>query len=138
MRLRLLLALFLSASLFLVGSAVFADDDDDHAAPAMQVMIDEKTGKKTEREDDAGNTPSMVTTGIVDTGRNSNISAMMPAKSQPPQYHADGSISAQLGLEHFKYLVVTKNENGEPVMTHLPAGQLEAEDLPEAADREEE
>ncbi len=137
MRLRFLLVLYMGASLFLVGPAVFADDGD-RATPAMQVMIDKKTGKKMEREDDAGDSPKMTTTGITDTGRNSNISAMIPADSQPPQYHADGSISAKIGLEHFKYLVVTKDENAEPVITHVPAEQVDAEELPEPAGREEE
>ena len=142
MRLRLLLALYVAASLIFVGPAVLADDDDDddsddNAAPAMQVRIDKKTGEKMESEDDAGDSPGMTTTGITDTGRNSNISAMIPANSEPPQYHADGSMSARIGFENFKYLVVTKDENGDPIITHVPAKQVDAEALPAPADREE-
>lgn len=140
MTFRLLLPLFMGASLILVGPPVFADDDDDESdrtAPAMQVMIDEKTGNLMEDEDDSGDSQGMTTTGMTDTGRNSNISAMIPGESQPPQYNADGSMSAQIGFEHFKYLVVTKDQSDELVMTHVPAGQFDAEALPKPADREE-
>ena len=81
MTFRLLLPLFMGASLILVGPPVFADDDDDDSdstAPAMQVRIDEKTGNLMVDEDDSGDSQGMTTTGMTDTGRNSNISAMIP------------------------------------------------------------
>jgi hypothetical protein len=135
MKLKPMLALYAGASLLLVSPAVFADDD--HAASAMQMMIDEKTGNKIEHEDDAGHAPAVMSTGIPDTGGNSNISAMIPATTPAPQTNADGSMSAQIGLEYFKYLVVTKNEQGEAVFTHVPADQFEVKKLPASSEQEE-
>jgi len=143
MRCKILLALFSGAGLLFVGPVgpgVLADDDDDnekHATPTMQLMIDAETGHKIEHEDDSGQTHAMSSSGVVDMGGNSNISAMIPAVSQAPQTRADGSKSAQIGLEHFDFLVLTKDENGETEFTHVPADQFDADKLPAAsADQE--
>ncbi len=140
MRCKILLALFSGAGLLFVGPGVLANDDndnDEHAAPAMQLMIDEKTGHKIEHEDDSGQSHTISSNGVVDMGGNSNISAMIPAVSQPPRTNSDGSRSAQIGLEHFEYLVLTKGENGETKFTHVPADQFDADKLPAASAEEE-
>ena len=139
MTFRLLLPLFMGASLILVGPPVFADDDDDDSdstAPAWQVMIDKDSGEVLAAEDDSEDSPRMTETSITDTGRNSNISAMIPSKSQSSQYNADGSVSMQLGLENFKYLVVSAGENDEMISTHVPVERLELDDLSKPTGRE--
>ena len=138
---RLLLPLFMGASLFLVSPTVIADDDDDDddgGAAAMQVRIDRETGEKLTAEDDSGDAPQAAVSRVIDSGRNSNVSLMIPAKSQPPQYHADGSVSAQIGMEHLKYLVVTKDEDGNNVITHVPAEQFDDENISVSIGQEEE
>ena len=87
MKFPLLLALYMGASVFLVGPAVLADDDDDddddsdRTASAMQVRIDRETGEKLTAEDDSGDAPQAAVSRVIDSGRNSNVSLMIPAKS---------------------------------------------------------
>jgi len=138
MNCRLLLALYAGAGFFVAAPTAFADgDDSQHSASAMQMMIDESTGKKMEHEDDAGHRSAVVSAGVFDTSGNSNISALIPAVSQQPQYSADGVMSAKIGLEHFKFLVVTQDENGEMVTTHVPATQFDVKALPVPTVQEE-
>lgn len=137
MTIRKLLALYVGASFFLVGPTVLADDDDDSGAPAMQLKIDSKTGEKLTAEDDSGNALQAIESRVVDSGRNSNVSVLVPAKSQPPQYRSDGSVSAQIGLEHLEFLVITKDEDGNNVINHVPVEQFDDENVSVSAGREE-
>ncbi len=138
MKLRKLLALFvgvaLSCGIFPAYADDDDDDDDDDASPAMQVMLDERTGAKLEAEDDSGAASGLaVTTGVIDRGTNANISAMIPATTEGPVYHADGSMSARIGLENLKYLSVVRTPDGEFVYLHIPAKEIPIEDLSNAA-----
>ncbi len=137
MKKRQLLALYAGA-ISLITAPAFADDDDDDSsdddAPKLQVMVDE-SGEILSAEDDSARSglaaPSTV--GQVD-----GLSIIVPDASQPRQYNADGSSYAQVGREHFKYLFVTFDENGEMSFEHLTEDQLQNEDFGNSDSLEEE
>jgi hypothetical protein len=117
-----LLGLSLGVSLLLAGPAI-ADKGKDKPknAKAMQVMLDKKTGKKLSAPDDSEPSAEALGETIVDTR------GMMPAKAEPPQYHADGSMSARIGIENLKFLVVTMDEDGNKTVTHQPIDDVNLE-----------
>ena len=139
MKLRKLLALFAGASLFFVGPVAMADDDDDDSdgAPEMQVMVDEKSGEILEAEDDSGDAATASAADQARTVLSGGLSSVVPASSGPRQYNADGSSFAQVGREHFKYIFVTVDENGETSIKHLSREQLAEENLVTPAGKEE-
>ena len=131
MSFRDLLALHVGAILFLSGAAAIADDDDDDdddEAPAVQIMSDDK-GRALDADDDGAKAPQFKSSVVTDTGLNANISVMMSAESGPAQYHADGTVSAKLGLDQMNVLVVQVDENGELVYSHNAKGDLSAPDV---------
>lgn len=77
-------------------------------------------------------------TVIVDASANSNIAAMIPATSEGITYNADGSMSARVGLDQLKYLVATRNEEGELVLSHQEIDDVDLENPTTSADQEEE
>ena len=117
-----LLGLSLGVSLLLAGPAI-ADKGKDKPknAKAMQVQLDKKTGKKLSAPDDAEPSAEAIGETVVDTR------GMMPAKAEPPQYHADGSMSARIGIENLKFLVVTMDEDGNKTLTHQPIDDVNLE-----------
>lgn len=122
MKLLTLLGLSLGVSLLLAGPAV-ADKGKDNPknAKAMQIQLDKKTGKKLSAPDDSEQPFEAAAEAIVDTR------GMMPIKAEPPQYHADGSMSARIGIENLKFLVVTMDEEGNKTVTHQPIDDVNLE-----------
>jgi hypothetical protein len=124
MRSRSLLGLCLSVCLISAGPAI-ADNgkskDKPKNARAMQVMLDKKTGKKLSAPDDAAQTAEAAAETVVDTR------GMMPVQAEPPQYHADGSMSARIGTENLKFLVVSIDEDGNKTLTHQPIEDVNLE-----------
>ena len=118
----ILLGLSLSISLLLAGPAI-ADKGKDKSknARAMQVMLDKKSGKKLSAPDDSEQTAPAAAEAVVDT------KGMMPVQAEPPQYHADGSISAKVGTESLKFLVVAIDEDGNKTMSHQPINDVNLE-----------
>jgi hypothetical protein len=118
----ILLGLSLSISLLLAGP-VIADKGKDKSknARAMQVMLDKKSGKKLSAPDDSEQTAPAAAEAVVDT------KGMMPVKAEPPQYHADGSISAKVGTENLKFLVVSIDEDGNKTMSHQSINDVNLE-----------
>lgn len=128
MKTQSVLGLCLSACLLLAGPAAMADKgkgkDKPKNARAMQVQIDKKTGKIMNEADDSkltAETAAAKAETIVDA------KGMMPVEAEPPQYHADGSVSAKLGTKNLEYLVVTIDENGEKTLSHQKADELTLE-----------
>lgn len=122
MKLLTLLGLSLGVSLLLAGPAV-ADKGKDNPknAKAMQIQLDKKTGKKLSAPDDSEQPFEAAAEAIVDTR------GMMPIRAEPPQYHADGSMSARIGIENLKFLVVTMDEEGNKTVTHQPIDDVNLE-----------
>ena len=118
----ILLGLSLSISLLLAGPAI-ADKGKDKSknARAMQVMLDKKSGKKLSAPDDSEQTAPAAAEAVVDT------KGVMPVQAEPPQYHADGSISAKVGSENLKFLVVAIDEDGNKTMSHQPINDVNLE-----------
>jgi len=119
MKIQSILGLCLSASLVLAAPAAMADKGKSKGkspaakVQAMQIKIDKKTGKKLSAEDDSDlSAKAAAAAPLVDA------KGMMPAQSQAVQRHADGSMSAQLGVEHLQYTVLTIGEDGQQTMTH--------------------
>ncbi len=128
MSLRDLFAIHLAASM-LFASPVFADDDDDEddGGPVMQVMIDESTGKKTSQVDDVARPGSASTVVVQDSGRSAAVSAFIGATSEGPTYHADGTVSAKIGLDQMNYLIMTIDESGRKTFSHASTDPAELE-----------
>ena len=117
MSLRDLFAIHLAATM-IFASPVFADDDDDRA-PAMQIILDKKTGKKISQDDDSGRKAPGSSVVVQDMGRSAEVSATITQDAVGPFYHADGSMSARLGLSQMKYLVVTTDSEGNKTFSHV-------------------
>lgn len=122
MQIKQVLGLCLSMSLLCAAPAALADKDQDKDKPknarAVQVQLDKKTGKKLSAEDDADLSAKPAAEPIVDT------KGMMPVQAEPPQYHADGTVSAKLGTENLEYLVMTVDANGEKTLSHQKPAHL--------------
>ena len=113
MKSRSLLGLGLSVCLLMAGPAIAdANKDKPKNARAMQVQLDKKTGKKLSAPDDSQKSAVAAAESVVDT------KGMMPTQAEPPQYHADGSISARIGTENLKFLVISMDENGNKTLSH--------------------
>lgn len=128
MKTQTLLGLCLSASLVLAAPAAMADKGKGKGKPqaakaqAMQIQIDKKTGKKMSAPDDSDLSvkPAASETVVDQSGR-------MSLKSQGPQYHADGSISAKLGTENMEYLVLRVDEDGKKIISHQTPEEFDAQ-----------
>ena len=123
MKIQTVLGFCLSGCLMMVGPLAVADNDKDksnnRSARAMQVQLDKKTGKIMNQADDSDLAAKAAEAEtIVDT------KGMMPVESEPPQYHADGSVSAKLGTKNMKYLVLTVGENGAKTLSHQKEDDL--------------
>mgnify|MGYP000140306159 CR=1 FL=1 len=117
-----MLGLCLSVGLLLAGPATAENGKDKPKnAKAMQVQLDKKTGKKLSAPDDSEQSVAAADAPIVDT------KGMMPMQSEPLQYHADGSVSARIGTENLKFLVVSIDENGNKTLTHQPINDVNLE-----------
>lgn len=126
MKTQTLLGLCLSASLVLAAPAAMADKgkgkSEAKKAQAMQIQIDKKTGKKLSAPDDSDlSVKPAATEAVVDT------SGRMSVKSQGPQYHADGSISAKLGTENMEYLILKVDEDGKKIISHQTSKEFDAQ-----------
>lgn len=123
MKIQSTLGLCLSVALLLGGAAAHADKGKSKPknARAMQVQLD-KNGKKLSAPDDSNlSSKTASADSIVDA------KGMMPSKSEPARYHADGSISARLGTESLEYLVMTVDNKGNKELSHQKADELDLE-----------
>lgn len=125
MKFKSILGLCLSGSLLFAGQAALADKgkkkSNNRSEQAVQVHIDKETGKKIGAADDSNLGAKEEASTVVD------VSGMMPVESEPAQYHADGSMSAKIGTEHLKYLVMTVDENGEKAIMHQNSDEIDLE-----------
>ena len=128
MKLRLLLGTSLSLCILLAGPAANADNTNGKAheksAPAVQVQIDKKTGKKTQ-PDDSELVELAELASQTDRGLEAAAAAVgLPVESAPPELNADGSMAAKVGLRDMKYAVVTISEDGQKSFSHQSANEL--------------
>ena len=128
-------ALLLGACLVMPASYVLAGDDDDKRddkdAPAMQVMVD-KDGEIIEAEDDSG-----AVRAPAGTIQQRGAGQLGSPSSAPVTYHADGSVSAVVGKENYKYLVIRIDEDGKQVVDHMPVSELPDFQKPAPVDSKE-
>ena len=61
-----------------------------------------------------------------------------PVKSQGPVRNADGSLSARVGLEEMKYMVLTIDKDGKRTITHQTREQMEKATSAQATEAGEE
>ena len=108
-----MLGLCLGVSMALSVFTAQADPGNGKAkGHAMQIQIDKKTGKKI-RPDDSAPLPAAATTTTT-----AAASGLMPLESSGPRQHADGSVSAQLGLRQMKFVTMSIDENGNREVEH--------------------
>lgn len=121
MRKRPMLGLCLGVSMALSVVTAQADPGNGKAkGHAMQIQIDKKTGKKI-RPDDSAPLPAAATTTTT-----AAASGLMPLESSGPRQHADGSVSAQLGLRQMKFVTMSIDENGNREVEHQTLESFEA------------
>jgi hypothetical protein len=121
MRKRPMLGLCLGVSMALSVVSAQADPGNGKAkGHAMQIQIDKKTGKKI-RPDDSAPLPAAATTTTT-----AAASGLMPLESSGPRQHADGSVSAQLGLRQMKFVTMSIDENGNREVEHQTLESFEA------------
>jgi len=135
MKLRLLLGASLSLCILLAGPAANADNTNGKAhgksAPAVQVQIDKRTGKKTLPDDSL----QAELAAQPDEGLEAAAAAVgVPMDSQPAQLNADGSMSAKVGLRDMKFAVVTVGKDGQKSFSHKSADELTEETETHARD----
>ena len=113
MRKRPMLGLCLGVSMALSVVSAQADPGNGKAkGHSMQIQIDKNTGKKI-RPDDSAPLPAAATTTTT-----AAASGLMPLESSGPRQHADGSVSAQLGLRQMKFVTMSIDENGNREVEH--------------------
>lgn len=90
--------------------------------PAMQVMIDRKSGRKIITDDSERAAP------VVSSSAASGITPMAdyPERSYAIGKTAAGVEAAVVGTEHHKYLVMSIDENGKRHVDHKSQAQIEA------------
>lgn len=121
MRKRPMLGLCLGVSMALSVVSAQADPGNGKAkGHSMQIQIDKKTGKKI-RPDDSAPLPAAATTTTT-----AAASGLMPLDSSGPRQHADGSVSAQLGLRQMKFVTMSIDENGNREVEHQTLESFEA------------
>ncbi|MGD9342093.1 MAG: hypothetical protein PVG76_14225 [Chromatiales bacterium] len=121
MRKRPMLGLCLGVSMALSVVSAQADPGNGKAkGHAMQIQIDKKTGKKI-TPDDSAPLPAAATTTTT-----AAASGLMPLESSGPRQHADGSVSAQLGLRQMKFVTMSIDENGNREVEHQTLESFEA------------
>ena len=135
MRKRLVLGLSLSVILPLSVVSAQADPGTGkakgHSGPAMQVQIDKKTGLKINPDDSV---PVAATAATITTAA---ASGLMPLDSSGAQRHADGTISAQLGLRQMKFMTMSIDENGNREVEHQTLERFQATSETPVADEGE-
>lgn len=140
MKVQTILGLCLSGSLLLAGQSTLADNgkekSNNRSERAVQVQIDKKTGKKIAQDDadaaNAGKTKSVQPAAVP----SSQTDLLLPAQSEAPVEHGDGTRSARVGQEHLKYLAVSIDENGNKVFTHQSSEKPEKTSETPAANEE--
>lgn len=104
-----------------------------HYGPAMQIQIDKNTGKKIRPDDSAQVSAASAvaaTTAASDSG-------LMPLESSGARLHADGSVSAQLGLRQMKFVTMSIDENGNREVGHQTLESFKAAPQKSAANEGE-
>ena len=126
MRKRPMLGLCLGVSMALTVVSAQADPGKGkakgHSGPAMQIQIDKNTGKKI-RPDDSAQVSAASAAAATTTAA---ASGLMPLESSGPRQHADGSVSAQLGLRQMKFVTMSIDENGDREVEHQTLESFEA------------
>jgi hypothetical protein len=98
--------------------SVHADDSANGKAKgqAMQVKLDKKTGKKISREDDS--VEAAKESAVDATVVSAAASGLMPLESSGEKIHADGSVSAELGLRQMKFVTMSIDKDGNREVEH--------------------
>ena len=139
----------LGVCLLLAGLAAQAEDEpQDSAAAGLRIQIDPKTGRKTTAADDSDLATAQpgsraAAPGARDAAASSrqaadlaSISAKLgvPVDSPAPVRNADGSLSARVGLNDMKYLVMTIDKDGKRSVSHRTLDQLPVDEPAKAPD----
>ncbi len=134
MRKRPMLGLCLGVSMALSVVSAQADPGKGkakgHSGPAMQIQIDKKTGKRSPPTTPPHPAAATTTTTAADSG-------LMPLESSGARRHADGSVSAQLGLRQMKFVTMSIDENGDREVKHQTLESFEATTQESAANEGE-
>ena len=137
MRKRPMLGLCLGVSMALSVVSAQADPGNGkakgHSGPAMQIQIDKNTGKKI-RPDDSAQVSAASAAAATTTAA---ASGLMPLESSGPRQHADGSVSAQLGLRQMKFVTMSIDENGNREVEHQTLESFETTTQAATADEGE-
>ena len=134
MRKRPMLGLCLGVSMALSVVTAQADPGNGKAkGHSMQIQIDKKTGKKI-RPDDSAQVSAASAAAATTTAA---ASGLMPLESSGPRQHADGSVSAQLGLRQMKFVTMSIDENGNREVEHQTLESFEATTQESTADEGE-
>lgn len=134
---RTMLGLCLGVSMALSFVSAQADDSAKGKAKghAMQIKVDKKTGKKISRDDD---TVEVDKASAADSTVDSlTASGIMPLESSGVRHHADGAVSAQLGLRHMKFVTMSIDESGNREVEHQTLESFEANNKESTADEGE-
>ena len=140
-----LLAPCLGVCLLLAGIAAQAEDENGEPAPAsLRIHIDEKTGKKTLPDESdqvqvatrAAAPGAQAAAASREAAALAGISAKLgiPVDSQAPVRNADGSLSARVGLNDMKYLVMTIDKDGKRSVSHRTIDELSVDEPAKAPD----
>jgi hypothetical protein len=134
---RTMLGLCLGVSMALSFVSAQADDSAKGEAKghAMQIKVDKKTGKKIGRDDDTAEVDKV--SAADSTVDSLTASGIMPLESSDVRHHADGSVSAQLGLRHMKFVTMSIDENGNREVEHQTLESFEATRKESTADEGE-
>jgi hypothetical protein len=90
----------------------------------MQVKIDKKSGKKVSGDDDSVEVAELSANDS--TVVSADASGIMPLDSTGERLHADGSVSAKLGLRQMKFVTMSIDENGNREVQHQTLDSFEA------------
>jgi len=119
-----ILIICLGASVLFAAQTIYADPGngaEKKSARALQIQIDKDTGRKINGSDSQAelSQQAALPTSSVQSSSSSN-------RSLSPTVHADGMISAQVGIEQMKYLVMTIDENGQRSISHVSAASIDS------------
>jgi len=122
-----ILSLCLGVSMLFAAHTVYADPgkgSEQKSARAMQIQIDKTSGRKIGASDSDAELNQAASTTV--NGLEDATSALLANKSLPPVLHADGTLSAQVGTEQMKYVVMTVGKDGQRSFSHTSAESIES------------
>jgi hypothetical protein len=102
-------------------------------AKSSQIQIDRKTGRKTLPDDSPRGADAPARAPLPTDAATS----IMPLEAGAVRRHADGSISAELGLRQMKFVTMTIDEDGQRRVEHQSLESFEATTKEPMADKGE-